>query len=92
MTKTDDSIEEIVRAVYLYGYDRAKKGLNRTDGYTDDEVQALTKREQRAVLKAKIEELEHVAPKALWYYGTGEYDNVANRIDSLKAELKELNS
>lgn len=34
-------VEKEIRDAYLYGYDRAKKGLNRTDGYTKEYVDQI---------------------------------------------------
>lgn len=66
MTNTDELKERlgvIVRAVYLYGYSRAKKGMTRRDGYTDDEVSNLLALIQEEVTKGRLEMIKAIPPE-----------------------------
>lgn len=62
----DEELERTINDAYLYGYDRAKKGLNRRDGYTKDyvaDMKALIAQEVEAAQETLINNLLSELPK-----------------------------
>lgn len=39
-------------------------------------------------IDVRIDELEHIAPHAYWFYGNAEYESVIDRIAALKKEKR----